>query len=400
MSDKPEFHFDTLAIHGGQDPDPTTKSRAVPIYQTTSYVFDDADHAARLFALQEFGNIYTRIMNPTTDVFEKRIAALEGGARRTGAGVGTSGGNPDHHHAGFRGRRHRLHHFALWRNLQPVPLHAAQAGHHGEVRGRRRLRRPTQGHRPQDQGAVHRDAGQSQARHRRHRGTGEDRARERNPAGDRQHLRVAGAVPSHRVGRRHRDQFRHQVHRRTRYVDRRDHRRCRQVRLGGLGTLQGFRRARSVVSRRVVHRSVRAAGVHPEGAGAGIARYRRQPVAVQRVSAVAGYGNSASEHGAAFGECAQGGGVSVEPSRCGVGELSRLCPPASTTSGRRSICRRDPVRWSRSASRADSKRASDSSTRRNCSACWPTSAMPSRWSSIRLRPRTSSSANPSSAKPA
>lgn len=83
MSDangKPTFHFDTLAIHGGQDVDATTKSRAVPIYQTTSYVFDNADHAARLFALQEFGNIYTRIMNPTTDVFEKRLAALEGGA--------------------------------------------------------------------------------------------------------------------------------------------------------------------------------------------------------------------------------------------------------------------------------------------------------------------------------
>lgn len=76
---KPTLHFDTLAIHGGQDVDATTKSRAVPIYQTTSYVFDDADHAARLFALQEFGNIYTRIMNPTTDVFEKRLAALEGG---------------------------------------------------------------------------------------------------------------------------------------------------------------------------------------------------------------------------------------------------------------------------------------------------------------------------------
>ncbi|PYX89806.1 MAG: homocysteine synthase [Acidobacteria bacterium] len=70
----------TLAIHGGQEKDPTTKARAVPIYQTTSYVFDDADHAARLFALQEFGNIYSRIMNPTTDVFEKRLAALEGGA--------------------------------------------------------------------------------------------------------------------------------------------------------------------------------------------------------------------------------------------------------------------------------------------------------------------------------
>jgi O-acetylhomoserine (thiol)-lyase len=75
----PELHFDTLAIHGGQEPDAATNARAVPIYQTTSYVFNDADHAARLFALQEFGNIYTRIMNPTTDVFEKRIAALEGG---------------------------------------------------------------------------------------------------------------------------------------------------------------------------------------------------------------------------------------------------------------------------------------------------------------------------------
>ena len=73
-------HLATLAVHGGQERDPATKSLAVPIYQTTSYVFDDADHAARLFALQEFGNIYTRIMNPTTDVFEKRIAALEGGA--------------------------------------------------------------------------------------------------------------------------------------------------------------------------------------------------------------------------------------------------------------------------------------------------------------------------------
>jgi O-acetylhomoserine (thiol)-lyase len=71
--------FATLAVHAGQSPDPTTGSRAVPIYQTTSYAFQDADHAGRLFALKEFGNIYTRIMNPTTDVLEKRVAALEGG---------------------------------------------------------------------------------------------------------------------------------------------------------------------------------------------------------------------------------------------------------------------------------------------------------------------------------
>jgi len=73
------FHFDTLQLHAGQEVDPTTNSRAVPIYQTTSYVFKNSEHAANLFGLKEFGNIYTRIMNPTTDVFEKRIAALEGG---------------------------------------------------------------------------------------------------------------------------------------------------------------------------------------------------------------------------------------------------------------------------------------------------------------------------------
>jgi O-acetylhomoserine (thiol)-lyase len=78
VGEKP-LGFETLALHAGQDTDPTTKSRAVPIYMTTSYVFDSPDHAARLFGLQEFGNIYTRIMNPTTDVLEKRIAALEGG---------------------------------------------------------------------------------------------------------------------------------------------------------------------------------------------------------------------------------------------------------------------------------------------------------------------------------
>jgi len=71
--------FETLQLHAGQQVDPTTGSRAVPIYQTTSYVFNNAEHGANLFALKEFGNIYTRIMNPTTDVFEKRIAALEGG---------------------------------------------------------------------------------------------------------------------------------------------------------------------------------------------------------------------------------------------------------------------------------------------------------------------------------
>jgi O-acetylhomoserine (thiol)-lyase len=88
MSEPKQQQLATQAVHAGQSPDPATGARAVPIYQTTSYLFQDADHAGRLFALKEFGNIYTRIMNPTTDVFEKRVAALEGGA----AGLATASG--------------------------------------------------------------------------------------------------------------------------------------------------------------------------------------------------------------------------------------------------------------------------------------------------------------------
>lgn len=82
--------FDTLQVHAGQKPDPTTGSRAVPIYQTTSYVFNNSEHAANLFALKELGNIYTRIMNPTNDVFEQRIAALEGGVAALAVASGSA----------------------------------------------------------------------------------------------------------------------------------------------------------------------------------------------------------------------------------------------------------------------------------------------------------------------
>ncbi|MEJ7737282.1 MAG: O-acetylhomoserine aminocarboxypropyltransferase/cysteine synthase [Chitinophagaceae bacterium] len=82
------LRFETLQLHAGQEIDPTTKSRAVPIYQTTSYGFNNSEHAANLFGLREFGNVYTRIMNPTTDVFEKRMAALEGGVGALATGSG------------------------------------------------------------------------------------------------------------------------------------------------------------------------------------------------------------------------------------------------------------------------------------------------------------------------
>jgi len=90
MTTNNKHRFETLQVHAGQQPAPGTNARAVPIYQTTSYIFDDAEHGARLFALKEFGNIYSRIMNPTTDVFEQRVAALEGGVAALATGSGQS----------------------------------------------------------------------------------------------------------------------------------------------------------------------------------------------------------------------------------------------------------------------------------------------------------------------
>lgn len=90
MTQKENYRPETIALHGGQVPDPTTGSRAVPIYQTTSYQFNSTEHAANLFALKEFGNIYTRLMNPTTDVFEKRMALLDGGVAALAVSSGQS----------------------------------------------------------------------------------------------------------------------------------------------------------------------------------------------------------------------------------------------------------------------------------------------------------------------
>src|SRR3972149_931295 len=88
---EPRYAFETLALHGGQQPDPTTTSRGVPVYRTSSYVFPSTERAANLFALKELGNIYTRIMNPTQDVLEQRVSLLEGGAASVALSSGTTG---------------------------------------------------------------------------------------------------------------------------------------------------------------------------------------------------------------------------------------------------------------------------------------------------------------------
>ena len=85
------YKFETLCLHAGQQPDPATTARGVPVYRTSSYVFNDTEHAANLFALKELGNIYTRIMNPTQETLEQRIAEIEGGAAALALASGTSG---------------------------------------------------------------------------------------------------------------------------------------------------------------------------------------------------------------------------------------------------------------------------------------------------------------------
>src|SRR5258705_12058543 len=100
-----EYGFDTLAVHAGAQPDPATGARITPIYQTSAYVFEDADQAASLFNLQVFGNIYSRIMNPTVAVMEERIAALEGGTAGLGAGSGPGTQGPGFPHIHEHGAR-------------------------------------------------------------------------------------------------------------------------------------------------------------------------------------------------------------------------------------------------------------------------------------------------------
>src|SRR5260363_393886 len=111
--------FETLSLHAGQQPDPATGARAVPIYQTTSYVFDDTEHAAALFNLERAGHIYTRISNPTTAVLEERLAALEGGV----GAICTASGQAALHLA-----------IALWRHHQSACPHSAALRHHHELR--------------------------------------------------------------------------------------------------------------------------------------------------------------------------------------------------------------------------------------------------------------------------
>ena len=200
------FGFTTRQLHAGQQPDPTTGSRAVPIYQTTSYQFRDTEHAANLFALKEFGNIYTRIMNPTTDVLEQRIAEpgrrrrrrwrpARGHAAQTMA-ILTLCGAGDH----IVCSRH-----ALRRHLQPVRLHLPAPGHRRHLR---RSQRPGElrasAIRPNTKILYGETLGNPDINVFPFEEVAAIGQGARHPADDRQHLRHALPVPPVRVGRQHR----------------------------------------------------------------------------------------------------------------------------------------------------------------------------------------------------
>ena len=171
--------FETLALHGGQEPDPTTNARAVPIYQTTSYVFDDADHAADLFGLREFGNIYTRIMNPTNDVFEKRVAALEGGVGALAFSSGSAAVTFSILNIAGAGD-HIVSANSLYGGTYNLFVHTLpRFGIEIDLVDPARPRELPPRHQAQHQAALRRDRRQPQARHAGHRGGGGHRARGR-----------------------------------------------------------------------------------------------------------------------------------------------------------------------------------------------------------------------------
>ena len=248
----PNLHAETQALHAGQKPDPTTNARAVPIYATTSYVFDDAAHAARLFGLQEFGNIYTRIMNPTNDVFEQRVAALEGGVAALAVASGQAAetlsilnlagaGDNIVSSTSLYGGTYNLFHYTLPKlGITVKFVDGLEA---------RDLRA---GDRRAHQGRLPRDDRQPAARRPRHPRDRRRRPRQGRAGHRRQHLRPA-AGEAHRARRRHRRPLGHQVDRRPRHGDRRHRRRQRQLRLGGIGPLPRVHRPGSVSYHGVVY---------------------------------------------------------------------------------------------------------------------------------------------------
>ncbi len=392
---------ETIALHGGQTADPTTKARAVPIYQTTSYEFDDTQHAADLFALKVPGNIYTRIMNPTWDVFEQRVTALEGGLAACATASGqaavtysvlnvTRAGDNIISVSTLYGGTYNL--FAHTLPQYGIEVRFAD---------------------PDDPDAVARLT--------------DDKTRLvfaetiGNPKlnivdikawSDAAHaqglpLIVDNTVPTPihcRVFDHGADvvgALRDEVHRRARHLDRRRRRRLRALRLDRpRRALPGPHEARPLLPRRGLERRARAGGLHRPRAHGAAAQHGRRALAVQRVPVPAGARDAAAAHGAALGQRAGGGEAPRGPLGGASGSTTRASRARPTTTSPSGSSRAASAGSSRSASRAARRRARSSSRASSSSATSRTSATPSRSRSTTPRRRTRSSTRRSSRRPA
>ena len=303
---RPPHKAETVVLHAGWRADPATGAVAVPIYQTTSYQFQSADHAANLFALKELGNIYTRIMNPTTDVLEKRVAALDGGVAGLALASGQSAttiavqnlaraGDNIVSSTDLYGGTWNL--FANTMKDQGIEVRFVDPEDPESFAPRHRRPHPR---------LLCRNAAQSEAHRLPDRRSGGDRTPARHSAHRRQH-RGAAADPAARSRRGGGGVFDHQISRRPRQFDRRNHRRRRQFPLGGFSrAAAGAQHAGPELSRRGVEPGGQAAGadrLYHQGARDAVARSRFGDFALQRLPHPAGRRDAGAAHGAPLRQC-------------------------------------------------------------------------------------------------
>ena len=391
--------FATLAIHAGAAPDPSTGARVTPIYQTTSYVFNDVDHAASLFGLEAFGNIYTRIGGPTQAVLEQRIAALEGGTAALAVASGHAaqaivfhtllepgdefvagrqlyGGSVNQFNHSFKKFDWRV----KWADAtDPASFAKAVTG--------------------KTQGDLLRVDRQSRRHRRRPAGDRRHRQEGRRAADRRQHAGDALPVPAQGVRRRHHRALAHQVHGRARQLDRRRHRRLRHLRLAQRqAQVCDARRSQPQLQRHAAGRDLRQLRLRHCLPRAGPARPGAGDLALQCVPDPDGHRDAAPAHGEALRERGRGCQVSGQAQPSGMGELRRFAQQQIPRHWPRRSAPRARAPSSPSASRAATRPASSSSPTSSCSRTWPTSATSGASSSTRPPPPTASSPT-SSAKP-
>ena len=326
MADR-RFQPETLAIHAGQIPDAATGARALPIYQTTSFVFDSADHAASLFNLQTFGNVYSRLSNPTVAALEERVAALEGGRAALASASGMAAEAMALLTLLQAGRPRRRRRRALRRHASACsPSTSRRLGIETHLRRRATTRRLRRGDAAEHARRLRRDASATRSLNVLDIAAVADVAHAHGVP-----LVVDNTVPSPflckpiALRRRHRRPLGDQVPRRPRHDAGRRDGRERQFPWDN-GKFPRHDRAVARLPRRQVLRDLRRLRLHDAGAHGDAARLRRRAGADERVADPAGHRDAAAAHGAALRQRARGRRVPARRTRGSAGSTTRACP--------------------------------------------------------------------------